>query len=57
MSNYDYTWSANFIRKIAYEFLCDLYVRGKYRDVILPIAKQIESDTHMIYDGARARAV
>ena len=30
-------WVANFIRGIADDVLRDLYVRGKYRDVILPM--------------------
>ena len=30
-------WIANFIRGIADDVLRDLYVRGKYRDVILPV--------------------
>ena len=30
-------WVANFIRGIANDVLRDLYVRGKYRDVILPM--------------------
>jgi type I restriction enzyme M protein len=30
-------WIANFIRGIADDVLRDLYVRGKYRDVILPM--------------------
>lgn len=35
--NGDYTWIANFIWGIADDVLRDLYVRGKYRDVILPM--------------------
>jgi type I restriction enzyme M protein len=31
------TWIANFISGIADDVLRDLYVRGKYRDVILPM--------------------
>ncbi len=31
------TWIANFIWNIADDILRDLYVRGKYRDVILPV--------------------
>ena len=37
MSNLDLNWIANFIWGIADEVLRDLYVRGKYRDVILPM--------------------
>ena len=35
--NGDYSWIANFIWGIADDVLRDLYVRGKYRDVILPM--------------------
>ena len=37
MSNDDATWIANYIWSIANDVLRDLYVRGKYRDVILPM--------------------
>ena len=37
MSNGDLNWIANFIWEIADDVLRDLYVRGKYRDVILPM--------------------
>ena len=37
MTNGDLTWIANYIWGIADEVLRDLYVRGKYRDVILPM--------------------
>src|SRR5438093_9423037 len=37
MSNADLNWIANFIWGIADDILRDLYVRGKYRDVILPM--------------------
>src|SRR5215207_4050217 len=37
MSTTDVTWIANFIWGIADDVLRDLYVRGKYRDVILPM--------------------
>jgi type I restriction enzyme M protein len=33
----DLNWIANFIWGIADDVLRDLYVRGKYRDVILPM--------------------
>jgi type I restriction enzyme M protein len=35
--NGDFNWIANFIWGIADDVLRDLYVRGKYRDVILPL--------------------
>ena len=38
MSNGDLNWIANYIWGIADDVLRDLYVRGKYRDVILPMA-------------------
>ena len=37
MSNGDLNWISNFIWGIADDVLRDLYVRGKYRDVILPM--------------------
>ncbi len=37
MTNGDRNWIANFIWGIADDVLRDLYVRGKYRDVILPM--------------------
>ncbi|MGE0119596.1 MAG: N-6 DNA methylase [Dongiaceae bacterium] len=37
MSNGDLGWITNFIWSIADDVLRDLYVRGKYRDVILPM--------------------
>ena len=37
MSNQDLHWIANYIWGIADDVLRDLYVRGKYRDVILPM--------------------
>jgi type I restriction enzyme M protein len=37
MANGDLNWIANFIWGIADDILRDLYVRGKYRDVILPM--------------------
>ncbi|MGE5560453.1 MAG: type I restriction-modification system subunit M [Chloroflexota bacterium] len=37
MTNNDVTWITNFIWGIADDVLRDLYVRGKYRDVILPM--------------------
>ena len=36
MSKGDLNWIANYIWGIADDVLRDLYVRGKYRDVILP---------------------
>jgi type I restriction enzyme M protein len=37
MGNGDLNWIANFIWGIADDVLRDLYVRGKYRDVVLPM--------------------
>ena len=37
MTNNNLNWIANFIWGIADDVLRDLYVRGKYRDVILPM--------------------
>ncbi len=38
ITNGDLNWIANYIWSIADDVLRDLYVRGKYRDVILPMA-------------------
>lgn len=37
MGNGDLNWVVNFIWGIADDVLRDVYVRGKYRDVILPM--------------------
>ncbi len=37
MENHQLNWIANFIWGIADDVLRDVYVRGKYRDVILPM--------------------
>lgn len=37
MTDINVNWIANFIWGIADDVLRDLYVRGKYRDVILPM--------------------
>jgi type I restriction enzyme M protein len=37
MENGQVTWITNFIWGIADDVLRDIYVRGKYRDVILPM--------------------
>src|SRR4051812_32622879 len=37
VSNSEIGWIANFVWGIADDVLRDLYVRGKYRDVILPM--------------------
>src|SRR5688572_32753371 len=37
MNNHNLNWIANFIWGIADDVLRDVYVRGKYRDVILPM--------------------
>ena len=39
------TWLANFIWGIADDVLRDLYVRGRYRDVILPMTVLRRLDT------------
>jgi type I restriction enzyme M protein len=39
MSNGDPNWISNFIWGITDDVLRDLYVRGKYRDVILPSSR------------------
>ena len=37
LNNIDLNWITNYIWGIADDVLRDLYVRGKYRDVILPM--------------------
>ena len=57
MSNGDLNWIANFIWGIADDVLRDLYVRGKYRDVILPMTvlrrldALFEPTTKAVLDG------
>ena len=63
-SNADLNWIANYIWGIADDVLRDLYVRGKYRDVILPMTvlrrldavledtKRAVLDTRVVLDGA-----
>jgi type I restriction enzyme M protein len=65
MSNGSLNWIANFIWGIADDVLRDVYVRGKYRDVILPMVvirrldavleptKQALLDMKKILDSAR----
>ncbi len=45
MSNGDLNWITNYIWGIADDVLRDLYVRGKYRDVILPMMVLRRLDT------------
>ena len=37
LNHHDLNWIANYIWGLADDVLRDLYVRGKYRDVILPM--------------------
>ncbi len=53
MANGNLNWIANFIWGIADDVLRDLYVRGKYRDVILPMVvlrrlSELRLDRHLI---------
>jgi len=43
MSNGGLNWIANFIWGLADDLLRDVYVRGKYRDVILPMTVSPQS--------------
>ncbi|MDA4133546.1 MAG: type I restriction-modification system subunit M N-terminal domain-containing protein, partial [Thaumarchaeota archaeon] len=45
MSNKEINWITGFIWGIADDVLRDLYVRGKYRDVILPMTVLLRLDT------------
>ena len=38
MTNGDISWIANYIWGVCDDVLRDLYTRGKYRDVVLPMA-------------------
>ena len=53
MSNGDLNWIANYIWGIADDVLRDLYVQGKYRDVILPMTVLRRLDA-MLEDGKQA---
>ena len=53
MDNGDLDWIANYIWSIADDVLRDLYVRGKYRDVILPMAVLRRLDA-VLEDGKAA---
>ena len=53
MSNGDLHWIANFIWNIADDVLRDLYVLGKYRDVILPMIVLRRLDA-VLEDGKQA---
>ena len=53
MSNGDLNWIANYIWGIADDVLRDLYVRGKYRDVILPMTVLRRLDA-VLEDSKRA---
>lgn len=44
MENGQLNWIANFIWGIADDVLRDVYVRGKYRDVILPMTVILRLD-------------
>ena len=52
-SNADLNWIANYIWGIADDVLRDLYVRGKYRDVILPMTVLRRLDA-VLEDSKRA---
>ena len=55
-SNVDLNWIANYIWGIADDVLRDLYVRGKYRDVILPMTVLRRLDAVFTLRDLRARA-
>lgn len=48
MVNGDLNWIVNFIWGIADDVLRDLYVRGKYRDVILPMTVLCRLDAALV---------
>jgi type I restriction enzyme M protein len=49
MGNNDLNWIANFIWGIADDVLRDIYVRGKYRDVILPMVAGLAGEYGKIH--------
>jgi len=53
VTNGDLNWIANYIWGIADDVLRDLYVRGKYRDVILPMTVLRRLDA-VLEDGKQA---
>ena len=53
MGNGDLNWIANYIWGIADDVLRDLYVRGKYRDVIPPMTALRRLDA-VLEDGKQA---
>src|ERR1700688_4409600 len=59
MSNGNPNWIANFIWGIADDVLRDVYVRGKYRDVILPMTvirrldAVLEPTKHAVLDSKK----
>jgi type I restriction enzyme M protein len=56
MNNGDLDWITNFIWGIADDVLRDLYVRGKYRDVILPmtVLRRLDTVLEPVKDNVRA---
>lgn len=56
MSNGNLDWITNFIWGIADDVLRDLYVRGKYRDVILPmtVLRRLDTVLEPVKDNVRA---
>lgn len=59
MSNGNLDWITNFIWGIADDVLRDLYVRGKYRDVILPmtVLRRLDTVLEPVRDNVRAMKV
>lgn len=59
MSNGNLDWITNFIWGIADDVLRDLYVRGKYRDVILPmtVLRRLDTVLEPVKDNVRAMKV
>ena len=55
MNNGNLDWITNFIWGIADDVLRDLYVRGKYRDVILPmtVLRRLDTVLEPVKDNVR----
>jgi type I restriction enzyme M protein len=56
MTGVNIDWITNFIWGIADDVLRDLYVRGKYRDVILPmtVLRRLDTVLEPVKDNVRA---
>ena len=56
MANESVSWITGYIWGIADDVLHDLYVRGKYRDVILPMKRSLFHLLRVVLAGALCRS-